>query len=300
MSKKIEYLQGIMIGLVVVAIIATIATYQYTVKIDKETDRLKAENYITQGQYDEAIEFLESRTYTDYDRNLLVYAKAKKAEEEGETPDVIYELLKEITSSDGNLSEEMSQMWADYGVKYNDYMWALKEKEEQEAAAARQKEINRQKQLLKNKIPYEGMDSDFINYTAAGTYDDVTTKTTTTKGRQKTTYKYIWYDDSGKYIVLIAEAYYGTVSNVIQYYKDTFWTSDGMPNFSATYTPKYSTSKKQYSSSSNNNKNSSSYSYGKGSYDVDDYDSPEDFADDAWGDEFDDWDDAYEYWEDNY
>lgn len=29
-----------------------------------------------------------------------------------------------------------------------------------------------------------------------------------------------------------------------------------------------------------------------------DYDSPEDYADDAWGYDFDDWDDAYEYWED--
>ena len=34
--------------------------------------------------------------------------------------------------------------------------------------------------------------------------------------------------------------------------------------------------------------------------DPDDYDTPEDFADDTWGDDFDDWDDAYEYWEDNY
>lgn len=31
--------------------------------------------------------------------------------------------------------------------------------------------------------------------------------------------------------------------------------------------------------------------------DPDDYDCPEDFADDAWGLDFDDWDDAYDYWE---
>lgn len=29
-----------------------------------------------------------------------------------------------------------------------------------------------------------------------------------------------------------------------------------------------------------------------------DYDDPEDYADDAWGDDFDDWGDAYDYWED--
>lgn len=31
--------------------------------------------------------------------------------------------------------------------------------------------------------------------------------------------------------------------------------------------------------------------------DPDDYDNPEDYADDAWGIDFDDWDDAYDYWE---
>ena len=29
-----------------------------------------------------------------------------------------------------------------------------------------------------------------------------------------------------------------------------------------------------------------------------DYDDPEDYADDAGGDDFDDWGDAYDYWED--
>ena len=32
--------------------------------------------------------------------------------------------------------------------------------------------------------------------------------------------------------------------------------------------------------------------------DPEDYDDPEEYADDAWGDDFDDWDDAYDYWED--
>lgn len=33
-------------------------------------------------------------------------------------------------------------------------------------------------------------------------------------------------------------------------------------------------------------------------FDPEDYDSPEDFADDAWGHDFEDWDDAYDAWED--
>ena len=31
--------------------------------------------------------------------------------------------------------------------------------------------------------------------------------------------------------------------------------------------------------------------------DPEDYDNPDDFADDAWGIDFEEWDDAYEYWE---
>ena len=54
--------------------------------------------------------------------------------------------------------------------------------------------------------------------------------------------------------------------------------------------------------SSSSKKTTNKYSSEKKTYnalncDPDDYDSPEDYADDAWGDDFDDWDDAYDYWE---
>ena len=48
-----------------------------------------------------------------------------------------------------------------------------------------------------------------------------------------------------------------------------------------------SSSSKGYSSSKNSKMN-----------DPMEYDSPEDYADDAWGTDFDDYDDAYDYWED--
>lgn len=51
------------------------------------------------------------------------------------------------------------------------------------------------------------------------------------------------------------------------------------------------------SSNSHSNHSSSSSSHWHPSNDPDDYDSPDDYADDAWGDDFDDWDDAYDYWE---
>ena len=62
------------------------------------------------------------------------------------------------------------------------------------------------------------------------------------------------------------------------------------------------------SGSSGSGHNSSSGHSSSGTYpdcydyawDVDDYDNPDDYADDAWGVDFDDWDDAYDFWEDNY
>lgn len=56
------------------------------------------------------------------------------------------------------------------------------------------------------------------------------------------------------------------------------------------------------SSSTASNNTTNKYSSGSKTYnslncDPHDYDSPEDYADDAWGDDFDDWDDAYDFWE---
>ena len=69
----------------------------------------------------------------------------------------------------------------------------------------------------------------------------------------------------------------------------------------------YSGSRSYYSGSGSSYSGSGSSSYYSGSgsgssslmNDPDDYDNPDDYADDAFGEDFDDWDDAYEYWEDN-
>ena len=45
-------------------------------------------------------------------------------------------------------------------------------------------------------------------------------------------------------------------------------------------------------------RSTSSSSYRPLNNDPEDYDDPEEYADDAWGDDFDDWDEAYDYWED--
>ena len=56
---------------------------------------------------------------------------------------------------------------------------------------------------------------------------------------------------------------------------------------------------KSYSNSSvTSTRKNKSYSKDYKMNDPMDYDSPEDYADDAWGVDFEDWDDAYDYWED--
>lgn len=60
-----------------------------------------------------------------------------------------------------------------------------------------------------------------------------------------------------------------------------------------------SSSKTTSSSSSKTTSGSSSKKeYNTLNYDPDDYDDPDDYAEDAWGEDFDDYDDAYDYWED--
>lgn len=70
-------------------------------------------------------------------------------------------------------------------------------------------------------------------------------------------------------------------------------------NSSGSSSSSSSSSSSHGSSSSYNSHSSSSSSASNHHYNNDpaDYDSPEDYADDAWGDDFDDWDDAYDYWE---
>ena len=50
--------------------------------------------------------------------------------------------------------------------------------------------------------------------------------------------------------------------------------------------------------SSGKKSGSTTRTYNSLNNDPEDYDDPEEYADDAWGDDFDDWDEAYDYWED--
>ena len=49
---------------------------------------------------------------------------------------------------------------------------------------------------------------------------------------------------------------------------------------------------------SKSDKDSKKKTYNELNYDPSDYDDPDDYAEDAWGEDFDDYDEAYDYWED--
>ena len=57
-------------------------------------------------------------------------------------------------------------------------------------------------------------------------------------------------------------------------------------------------SKTTSSYSKTTSSSSSKKVYNSLNYDPEDYDDPDEYADDAWDEDFDDYDDAYEYWED--
>ena len=266
-------------------ILACVYLYMLHSKIQANTER--AELLIQGGQYDEAIDFLEINKFSPYDENLIVYANAKKMAENNASTETIYFLLRDIEYYKGNLTKDMFEMRSDYSEKY---YAELKPKEK--------KVVNQHLEEMKKKLPYVGMSTDDINNTMVGRYDTVHKEKQSYGHKLHYNNKYIWYDDSGKYEVLIVWSYDGEVTKVCKYYEDTFWTASGKPNFGASddkIVQQRMKAKERRdrinSAQSNNSRN--------GSYDVDDYDSPEDFADDADYD-FDDWDDAYNYWEDNY
>ena len=76
--------------------------------------------------------------------------------------------------------------------------------------------------------------------------------------------------------------------------------SDTATGSSGKTTSSGSTGKTTSSSSSGKTTSSSSSKkeYNSLNFDPEDYDDPDEYADDAWDEDFDDYDEAYEYWED--
>ena len=74
---------------------------------------------------------------------------------------------------------------------------------------------------------------------------------------------------------------------------DTTTGSSGKTTSSSTYGKTASSG-----SSGKTTSSSSKKEYNSLNFDPEDYDDPDEYADDAWDEDFDDYDEAYEYWED--
>ncbi|MCR4902725.1 MAG: hypothetical protein K6A23_07700 [Butyrivibrio sp.] len=170
MRNKKEYIPVICIGAVTIMVIATVLTWRYMVKLEKKAEIEKAENYIQTGKYEEALEILEDNADSYYAEDLIEYAKAKKAEEDGLTPDVVYSHLKRISGSDGNLAGEMEEMWSAYGYKYNVYMKQKKQADEAAKAReeAKQREAEKKKTESKNTTKKQESSSSSKNKQSSG------------------------------------------------------------------------------------------------------------------------------------
>ena len=69
-------------------------------------------------------------------------------------------------------------------------------------------------------------------------------------------------------------------------------------NTTSSYTKTTTSSSNKTTGSSSKTTSSSKKTYNDLEFDPVDYDDPDDYAEDAWGVDFDDYDDAYDYWED--
>lgn len=90
-------------------------------------------------------------------------------------------------------------------------------------------------------------------------------------------------------------------SEVESWYREDSWEPSTRKEYKITITlpPSNSDTKPNAGSSTKpSNKRPGTTVYNEYFHDPADYDTPEDFADDAWGVDFEDWDEAYDYWED--
>ncbi len=270
------------IGIVILIIAIALIGHAYIVHRDRE----QAIQYINDGNYDEAIVILDKHKQNTYDRALSLYAEARILEAEGKSVSEIYSKTEEMMEASNDVTDEMYEMYVKYKAAKEEWV------REQNEAYKQRKEAD-----LKSRIPYVGMDVDDINKTIVGKYDEVDRWESTYEHTVHYYATYWWNDNSGKHRVLKVNARDSVVTEVIRCNEDVFWTSAGKPKFGADDSEIIKKWRENRKSVNGNVQNSSD---SKGHYDVDDYDSPEDFADDAWGDEFDDWDEAYEYWEENH
>jgi hypothetical protein len=103
---------------------------------------------------------------------------------------------------------------------------------------------------------------------------------------------------SGSSYCYIHKPYTGSTTHSSGYSSSSYSTGTGNRTTTSTATSRSTTSSYSGGSSSLKTNPTTERTYNYLNNDPEDYDDPEEYADDAWGDDFDDWDEAYDYWED--
>lgn len=80
---------------------------------------------------------------------------------------------------------------------------------------------------LKTKIPYVGLNEDYINKSKIGKADSYTEK-----GENDEKHVYKWKSDDGDYVPLVITCVNNKVTKVSKKYKYAFWKNSNMPDFS--------------------------------------------------------------------
>ena len=244
-------------------------------------DKINRDDFLSDVRNDE-IEEPFKNTIPLYAYTL---AQMEYNEEDMDVP-AIREYLELISEEyDGEMVDSIKKFKENFSVIYDMYL-----AEEERMEEARRIEANKREEekrlSYKDKIPYEGMEEDYINYTSMGKYHDYE-HIVVGKGKRNeySRDEYRWKNDDGK-TILYVECRDGVVTDVRKYWEDKYWTTDGKPIFSGR--------RSENTSGSGGKKKV----YNDDSYNVNDYYDAEDFYDDYY-DDFYEYEEAEEYFEEN-
>ncbi|WP_027430162.1 hypothetical protein [Lachnospira multipara] len=324
---KLIPLFGVLIFILAMVLLSDNKIDRY-VKKTAEIEQLIQENQLSEAK--EKLDEIDNKS--NYQHNLEIYIELLNMEAQAADPLKIYEVCKNFNftkTAEGDLDAAMRESYD----KYNELYTSMKKQEEDESKKASEEKENAQKKMwydqFGDKAINVGMPSKAVDYCNTGKPTFHYFCTETDKETKKKVYVniYYWADlENNQYSTIYMKVVCRDkkISEVTRYGGTRYWGENNTPlftvhkwdednyftrsldkelNVSKYKVGGYSPSSSGSSSGSSGSSGGTSGSSGKriyngNSYDPDDYDSPEDFADDAWGNDFDDWDDAYDYWED--
>lgn len=330
---KLIPLFGVLIFILTMVVLSENKIDRYNKKT-AEIEQLIQENQLSEAK--EKLDEIDNKS--NYQNNLEIYIELLNMEAQAADPLEIYEVCKNFNftkSVEGDLDAAMRESYDKYNEIYNSMK---KQVEAESRKASKEKENAQKKiwyDQFGDKAINVGMPSKAVDYCNTGKPTFHYFCTETDKETKKKVYVniYYWADlENNQYSTICMKVVCRNtkISEVTRYGGTRFWGENNTPLFPVHkwdeknfytrsldkelnvskykvggYSPSSSGSSSGSSGSSGGTSGSSGSSgssgkriYNGNSYDPDDYDSPEDFADDAWGNDFDDWDDAYDYWED--